>query len=200
MECFFSLPKAADSKIMCEYCARPAAAADLAGVKRLYYDAIEFFNLTENTTGWAHGSYPTDQTADSAFSRGELYVLCRGEAVVGSVILNHFQDASYAPLNFAVRESAPEQIWVVHTLAVAPELRRCGAGRALMQYAETLACGAGAVALRLDVTQRNTAGLELYRSCGFNVVGGVVLSDVTDAEKIGKWWVLEKILQRPDIE
>ena len=57
------------------------------------------------------------------------------------------------------------------TLAVLPEQRRQGLGRALLAEAAMLAAGHGAVAMFLEVALRNSAARGLYEAMGFTRVG-----------------------------
>jgi ribosomal-protein-alanine N-acetyltransferase len=57
------------------------------------------------------------------------------------------------------------------TLAVAPEARRRGAGRALLRAAAEAARTRGAATLFLEVSAANGVARELYRSEGFAQVG-----------------------------
>ena len=57
------------------------------------------------------------------------------------------------------------------TLAVLPEQRRQGVGRALLAEAVIVAAAHGAVAMFLEVALRNTAARGLYGAMGFTLVG-----------------------------
>ena len=57
------------------------------------------------------------------------------------------------------------------TLAVLPEQRRQGLGRALLTEAAAVAAGHGAVAMFLEVALRNVAARGLYEAMGFALVG-----------------------------
>lgn len=57
------------------------------------------------------------------------------------------------------------------TLAVAPESRRGGIGRALVREAATHAQNLGAATLFLEVAKDNEAGQKLYSGLGFKPVG-----------------------------
>ncbi len=59
----------------------------------------------------------------------------------------------------------------VLTLAVMPEARRAGLGRALMVAAMEAAVVRGAAAMLLEVAEGNGAARGLYAALGFSVVG-----------------------------
>jgi ribosomal-protein-alanine N-acetyltransferase len=57
------------------------------------------------------------------------------------------------------------------TLAVAPEARRRGLGRALLDAGLAAAAASGAEAMFLEVAADNAAALALYAGAGFDRVG-----------------------------
>lgn len=59
----------------------------------------------------------------------------------------------------------------VLTLAVRPEARRRGVGRALVEAAAQRLASQGVSVLRLEVAQDNPAGLALYAAAGFAPAG-----------------------------
>lgn len=56
-------------------------------------------------------------------------------------------------------------------LAVHPDARRAGIGRALVQRVLDDACAQQATSVSLEVRPENTAGLALYRAMGFTQIG-----------------------------
>lgn len=71
---------------------------------------------------------------------------------------------------FVLARVLPEEAEVL-TLAVAPEGRRRGTGRALLQAAAAEADRAGAEAMFLEVAADNAPALALYAGAGFREVG-----------------------------
>jgi ribosomal protein S18 acetylase RimI-like enzyme len=57
----------------------------------------------------------------------------------------------------------------IYSVAVSPELRRSGIGRALLQHAETALAALGCPKINLQVRAGNEAVIGFYRSCGFVV-------------------------------
>jgi ribosomal protein S18 acetylase RimI-like enzyme len=58
-------------------------------------------------------------------------------------------------------------VWILSDLYVAPESRRSGAGRRLMEAAHAFARESGAAAVELDTAHTNTAAQTLYESLGY---------------------------------
>ena len=59
------------------------------------------------------------------------------------------------------------RVWLLNDLYVAPEARRAGVGRALMEAARVFATDDGAVALQLATEWDNASGRALYESLGY---------------------------------
>ena len=85
-------------------------------------------------------------------------------------------------LAFALMQSVLDEAEVL-TIAVAKSERGKGLGRAVLGAAETEAFERGARRIFLDVSDRNTAGLALYRSAGYRETGRrrAYYSDGSDA-------------------
>lgn len=86
-----------------------------------------------------------------------------------------------ARARFLVAEAAGQVIGFIHwwlvldegqimNLAVNPDYRRHGAGRALLDAAVRSASESGAVSMVLEVREGSSAALGLYRSAGFSVI------------------------------
>jgi ribosomal protein S18 acetylase RimI-like enzyme len=58
-------------------------------------------------------------------------------------------------------------IWMLSDLFVAPERRRAGAGRRLMEAAHAFARAQGAASIELDTAHTNSAAQALYESLGY---------------------------------
>jgi len=59
------------------------------------------------------------------------------------------------------------RIWILNDLYVAPDARRYGAGKALLDHAEQMARATGAVRLVLTTAKDNSTAQELYEQCGW---------------------------------
>jgi GNAT superfamily N-acetyltransferase len=67
----------------------------------------------------------------------------------------------------AVRGRPPQEVPVVHWLAVVPSARRTGLGRLLMAHLESYCWRKGFRALHLETHANWTAAVQLYESLGF---------------------------------
>lgn len=73
-------------------------------------------------------------------------------------------------VGFAIGEVAQGVGYVV-TLDVAPDMRRAGLGRHLMEELENRACAAGAQAMMLHVFSKNEGAVRMYEALGYERMG-----------------------------
>ena len=79
-------------------------------------------------------------------------------------------DTERAPAGFLIARKAADEAELL-TLAVVPERRRAGVGRALLTAAMAMLGESGAKQLFLEVEEGNDAAVELYRSLGATAIG-----------------------------
>lgn len=79
-------------------------------------------------------------------------------------------DRSRTPAGFLIARKAADEAELL-TLAVAPEWRRSGLGKALLKSAMAILTESGARKLFLEVEDGNHAALELYHSLDATAVG-----------------------------
>jgi [ribosomal protein S18]-alanine N-acetyltransferase len=79
-------------------------------------------------------------------------------------------DSPRAPAGFLIARKAADEAELL-TLAVAPQWRRAGLGKALLKSAMATLGESGATQLFLEVEDGNEAALRLYRSLGATAVG-----------------------------
>lgn len=149
---------------------RKADLGDLDAVARLY-DAIH--TAEENgliTTGWRRGIYPARATAEAALARGDLYVGLHQGTLMAAAVLNGTQGDVYPQGRWA--HNAPEdQVFVLHTLVIAPDAAGKGHGRAFVAFYEETAIALGRLYLRMDTNARNERARALYARLGYREAG-----------------------------
>ena len=148
-----------------------ANAADLDALEGLYDALCDYLAANTNYPGWEKGRYPVRAVAEAAFAADCLYVARDGDAVVGTVILNHREEPAYAGACWQIREN----VAVVHTLAVHPAAMGRGVGRRLMEFAVAWAAGEGSRTIHLDTYEKNIPAKALYESLGFRFCGKIDL-------------------------
>ncbi|GLW31165.1 GNAT family N-acetyltransferase [Actinoplanes regularis] len=128
-----------------------AGLADLEAVTDLFLGYLDFYQA------------PTERDAAKSFlsermSRGESTVLLArvdGKAAGFTQIYPLFSSVRRAP------------VWLLNDLFVAPDFRRHGVGRALIQAVAERAEKAGVVRVELSTAETNTQAQALYEAEGF---------------------------------
>ena len=171
---------------------RKATESDLDPIALLYDELNDHLSAHINYPGWRKGSYPLRQDAEEGLHDGTLYVAEIEGNIAGTVMYLHTQCEPYKTVDWQLPFDVP--VIALHILAVHPAYQGRGVGRALMDYAETLARENGALAVRLDTHENNAPACRLYESCGYSMRG---LVDLGLFEKYGlKWYkTYEKLIK-----
>ena len=103
-------------------------------------------------------TWDEDAIAGLAASRGMICLVARPDS------------AREEPAAFVLVRNSGEEAEII-TIAVAPQWRGCGAGRALMDHVVRHLQAERAQKLFLEVNEQNRAALALYRALGFRQVG-----------------------------
>lgn len=148
---------------------RKAIPEDIEYVAKIYDKIHEREEKGQEHVGWKRGVYPVKSTAEKAFAKGELFVEVMEEAVVGTAILNQAQVDVYenAPWRYEVPDN---QVMVMHTLVIDPDIKGQGLGRAFAEFYEKYAVEQGAPYLRIDTNERNENARRFYKKLGYNEI------------------------------
>lgn len=120
--------------------------------------------------GWERGVYPTFETAQSGYLKGELYVALLEGEIVASAIINSTHGDFYEKGEWQYN-AADEEILVPHTLTVDPRAGGKGVGRAFVDFYEKLAKERERPYLRLDTNAKNARARKMYKSLGYEEIG-----------------------------
>ena len=163
---------------------RRAVAADIPAVCNIYEEIHTREEAGLSTVGWVRGVYPTRDTVLSALAADELFVLEQNSKVLAAARINQIQGEEYTQVRWSA-DVPPEQVMVMHTLAVSPAAMGTGLGRQFLAFYEDYARQHSCRFLRIDTNARNTHARALYRRygyreadivpCVFNGIGGVNL-------------------------
>jgi ribosomal protein S18 acetylase RimI-like enzyme len=131
-----------------------AGAADAATVARLMAEFRDHLARSEPPDADIRASV----ARILADPRSEFLIASDGERALGVCQLRY---------RWSVWTSA-EDCWL-EDLFVAPEARRAGLGKALVEAALSSARARGCVRIELDVDEDNESAMALYRRCGFSL-------------------------------
>ena len=132
---------------------------DIAAMTPLHLDRVMEIEQACFTAPWSKGTFYRELVSNPY---ANYIVALAGEAVAG-----------YAGTWLVLDESH------ITNIAVAPEWRRHGIGRKLMEELLRISLGQGARSITLEVRRSNVAAQNLYQSFGF-VVAGVRRGYYTD--------------------
>ena len=149
---------------------RKASVNDVSAVSAIYEQIHTEEEAGRTSIGWVRGVYPTADTASNAVSRGDLFVMTEGDAVVGAAIINQAQCDGYetGAWQYAARD---DEVMVLHTLVISPLAAGRGYGRAFVSYYEDYARAAGCRYLRMDTNERNARARAMYKKLGYSEIG-----------------------------
>ncbi|HEY8860754.1 MAG TPA: GNAT family N-acetyltransferase [Candidatus Limnocylindria bacterium] len=107
------------------------------------------------------------QTADLAGARAFLADrFKRGESVIFLAVVDG-AIVGFTQLYPTFSSVSMKRLWVLNDLFVAPDARKSGAGRALLERAERWAAETGAKGLTLSTEITNLPAQRLYEACGW---------------------------------
>ena len=150
---------------------RKATQADLDAIESIYNEVLDDQEQNQNTTNWQRGKYPTRATAEKALRSETLYLQFddNGKAV-GTAILNHEQLPEYSKISWEYPGEG-EQVFVIHTLCIAPSAAGHGYARQFVDFAEQLGREKGCTTLRLDTYEGNLPARAMYLKLGYRYAG-----------------------------
>jgi len=151
---------------------RKAEAADLKTIAEIYAEIHDCEESGKLTTGWLRGVYPTEKTAETSLSFGDMYVETDGGEIVASGRINRIQGKEYADADWKITTDEGG-VLVLHTLTVRPSLSGRGYGTAFVSFYENLARSEGCLCLRIDTNAKNLAAQKLYAGLGYTVASVV---------------------------
>lgn len=149
---------------------RKAEKGDIAAVSAIYRELFAYEEAHGNQTNWVPGLYPSENTAQTAWEDGTLYVLEESGVLCGSMILNHIQPPEYRMIDWHYPAEAAK-VLVLHTLCIAPSQKGKGYGRQCIEFAMRYAAQIGCKAVRLDTWVENRPAAALYGKAGFRLAG-----------------------------
>ena len=147
---------------------RLATPQDIDAVEDSYLRLLAHEAATHSYTNWKPGIYPVRQDALGALAAGTLYVLEEEGQICASMILNQHQAEAYAEMPWQY-PAEPEQVLVIHTLTMAPEMSGKGYGSQMVRFAKEEARRRGCIVIRLDTYVGNLPAQRLYAKHGFRI-------------------------------
>ena len=149
---------------------RKATRQDLPAVTQIYDDTHTELEAGRLTIGWIRSLYPNAKTALESLEADELFVAEDDGVIVGTAVINQKQGEVYDQVQWQY-DVPPEQVMVLHTLAISPRAFGKGYGRRFMEFYEQYALEQGCPYLRMDVNGINVKARRFYERLGYREVG-----------------------------
>ena len=147
---------------------RPATAADLPQILRIYADARQFMKENGNPNQWGEDR-PAQAILKEDIALGQLYVCMQQERICGVFAFIPGPDPTYAYLEGGQwLNDAP--YGVIHRIAV--ECHQGGVATACIQWAFTQCCN-----LRIDTHAQNIPMQRALAKWGFTPCGTIYLAN-----------------------
>jgi len=149
---------------------RKATSKDIDRIAEIYSAVHTAEEAGITTTGWKRDTYPVRNTAKMALERGDIFVEEADGKIVCTALLNKIQVDVYEGADWEY-PAAPENVMVMHTLAVDPAEFGHKYGPEMVKYYEQYALENNCPYLRMDTNEKNTKARKLYKSLGYKEIG-----------------------------
>ena len=136
----------------------------------LYAAVQEAVAGTDNDPEWIIGTHPSREALRAAAADGTLVVAREEGRVAAAFVMNGECAPGYEAAPWEVA-ATPDEVAVIHLLAVRPDLRGRGLAAQLMDAAARIARERGKRAIRLDTLVGNRGAQRTYERLGFSCRG-----------------------------
>ncbi len=150
---------------------RKARETDIPAIAGIYDRILAKEEAGGATIGWVRGVYPTEDFARKALAARDLFVLEDGVKICATARINQVQVPEYRNADWRYADVPENEIMVLHTLVVDPQIAGHGYGRAFVSFYEQYAKEHGCPYLRMDTNIINTAARRFYAKLGFRESG-----------------------------
>ncbi len=164
---------------------------DLDAVAGFYDTMLTYLTTHENYPRWKKDEHPTIEEARQEISEGSFYVMELDGQMVGNMILNHKAEDGFNKIRWQV-EADPEEVYVIHSLAINPSYQGQGLAKTFVAFAEDLARQEHCKAIRLSSVDGNFPASHLYETCGYAYMGSGSLG--YEDRGLPKFDLYEKVL------
>ena len=151
---------------------RKATMADVPRITEIYDEIHTEVEAGRMVTNWVRGVYPTEKTAEASVKSGDMFVEEDQGQIVAAAKINRDQLAEYAQAAWQ-HDASPEQVMVLHTLVVSPQITGKGYGSKFVAFYEEYALQNGCRYLRMDTGVINLKARALYQKLGYTEVSVV---------------------------
>lgn len=149
---------------------RKAVKADIHVIADTYTRLLTYEQKFGSNSNWKLGIYPTIGVAEEMTNAGQMYVLEYNNTICGSMGLNKKQPPEYAGIDWQYKYPT-ENVLVIHTLCIPPDMANCGYATRMIEYAKEQAIKSDCRVIRIDTFVGNKPARALYLKNGFRIAG-----------------------------
>ena len=154
-----------------DFTIRKATLEDIPAIAGIYDRILTKEEAGQATIGWVRGVYPTEDFARKALAADDLFVLEDGGVICATARINQEQVPEYRDGDWLYPNAPEDEIMVLHTLVVDPQIAGHGYGKAFVSFYEQYAKDHGCRYLRMDTNAINAAARRFYAKLGFRESG-----------------------------
>lgn len=151
---------------------RKATKEDIDSIVNIYMDVHTMEEKGITSTGWQRGVYPTRDTVLSAIDRDDMFVIEDEDGICACGVINKIQVDVYEGAEWEY-DASPNEVTVLHTLAVSPSSWKKGYGRLFVKCYEEYAINTNSPYLRMDTNETNLRARAMYKKLGYREIGTV---------------------------
>ena len=145
-----------------------AQKADLQEIFEIYESAkVEL--ARQQIFQW-YDTYPNISIIETDINNEVLYILKKGNTIVGAINVNEAQDEAYKEIDW---EFDAKKVLVIHRLVIHPKFQRNGYAAQLMDFAESFAQQNQYTSVRLDTYCENKISIKFYTKRDYFIRGKV---------------------------
>lgn len=149
---------------------RQAVIEDASAIADTYDRLLAYEQARGGSSNWISGVYPTIKVPQARIPSGSMYVLEENGEICASMVLNQEQAEDYRRMPWGYPASA-DQVLVIHTLCIPPQMAGHGYGTQMVSFAKDYAATHGCTVIRIDTFAHNEPAKSLYQKNGFRIVG-----------------------------
>lgn len=170
---------------------RKAKLSEAEKILEFYRNIINSTKNTDFNPKW-NEHYPNLEYIKTNILNGEMYVHTENDDVVACLILNNQFNPDYENINWNI-DAGQNEILVIHTFAVHPDLTGKGIGKEIFNQIKNNAMENNKKTIRIDIIDGNIGAEKVFKKFGFEYVDTAELFH--EAVGLEKFHLYEYILR-----
>ncbi|RSD26646.1 GNAT family N-acetyltransferase [Mesobacillus subterraneus] len=156
-----------------------ATEEDLPVIGEMFADCKEYLE-SRGILQWDE-KYPNHEYFENAMQGEELFVLKKGEATIGVMVLDEWQTPEWEAAQWTETDGKP---LILHSFCVDPSAQGGGYGSRMLQFAEDFAKENGYSALCLDTYSGNESAVRFYKKRDYDITGEVIMKGKPEGHEL----------------